>query len=210
MYNIFEMERDEPKFWIFQSNPEKLDIENAINELEKDVFTVNQYKKEIRKSDKVLFWVSGAKGGFVGYGEVLTSPEVIDQNPEAVKFIKEKDLNKKSLRVWVSYNKIKQKILNVDLQEEYFYMTEKMCIFKNPQGTNFPIDKEIWDFFVKNFISRLIIPFSVAMKKELNPPDIYRGEEEIQFNKRDSKFKETLINEFLTESKDSKEANNGK
>jgi len=141
-----------PRYWIFQSNHEKFDIEKAIKELERDVFTVNQYKNEIKKGDKVLFWVSGTDAGIIGHGEVLTDPEITDQNPEAVKFIKDNDLIEKSLRVWVSYNEIKPRILKVDLQEDYLDITEKMSIIKNARGTNFLIDKEIWDFFKKKFI----------------------------------------------------------
>ena len=47
-------------------------------------------------------------------------------------------------------------------------------------------------------ISQLIIPFSVAFNIN-HAPDIYTGEEIIPFRKRDSQFKELLINEFLNE-----------
>ncbi|MHA2390428.1 MAG: hypothetical protein ACXAEX_00525 [Promethearchaeota archaeon] len=52
-------------------------------------------------------------------------------------------------------------------------------------------------------ISRLIIPFSIAFKK-FSPPDIYDGEELIPFEEKDLEFKEILIHEFLTISKNSK------
>ena len=211
------MEIDEPKFWIFQFNPEEFDIEKAIDKLDKDVFTVNQYKKQIKKGDKILFWVSGKKAGIIGYGEVLTNPKVIDQNPESVQFVKKKNSVKKSISVWVSYNKIKEKILNVDLQKDYFYITKDMRIFKNSWSLILPIKKEIWDFFNKKFISKLTITFSRAEEKKLyyestilKSPDIYDGEEKIPFKKKDLKFKRILMNEFSSEKKDSNNTNNEK
>jgi hypothetical protein len=47
-------------------------------------------------------------------------------------------------------------------------------------------------------ISRLIIPFSVAFES-YNLPDIYTGDESVSFDKKDSKFKEILINEFIND-----------
>ena len=47
-------------------------------------------------------------------------------------------------------------------------------------------------------ISDLTIPFSIIFKKK-HPSDIYTGEETIPFQKRDSKFKQILIHEFLIE-----------
>ncbi|MFW9973320.1 MAG: AAA family ATPase, partial [Candidatus Odinarchaeota archaeon] len=167
--SIKQVEQYKKRFWIFQSNPEKFDLEKAIRELEKDVFLVNQYKSEIRKGDKILFWISGVDAGIIGYGDVLTNPKVLEQNPEALKYVKNDDFNEKLLRVWVSYNEIKPKILKLDLQEYYPDITEKMSIFKNPRGTNFPIDKEVMDFFKKNFIetsySETITSFDPGLNK---------------------------------------------
>ncbi len=58
-------------------------------------------------------------------------------------------------------------------------------------------------------ISRLVVPFSIAFKK-FNPPDIYKGEELIPFVERDLEFKEIFIQEFLTESNNSKKVNKRK
>ena len=46
-------------------------------------------------------------------------------------------------------------------------------------------------------ISSLIIPFSALFNENESPPDIYTGEELIPFWKRDMKFKEILLHEFL-------------
>ncbi len=44
-------------------------------------------------------------------------------------------------------------------------------------------------------ISDLAIPFSIVFKRN-HSPDIYNGEENIDFNDKDIEFKEILINEF--------------
>ncbi len=45
-------------------------------------------------------------------------------------------------------------------------------------------------------ISDLIIPFSIIFKKDCSS-DIYTGEEDIPFRKKNSEFKQILISEFL-------------
>ncbi len=145
-----ETKKSVPKYWIFQSNPDKFDLETAIKELNKDTFSVNQYKEEIIKGDIVLFWVSGEKAGIVGYGEVLTNPEVQDPNPKAKKFTFDPTLSGKKLRVWVSYNSILPKILKSDLVKNYPKIATQLTIISAPQGTNFKIREIDWNFFKNN------------------------------------------------------------
>jgi len=45
-------------------------------------------------------------------------------------------------------------------------------------------------------ISSIIIPFSSIIKKKI-PTDIYSGEEDIPFIKKDPKFRKILLQEFL-------------
>ena len=51
---------DKPRTWIFQANPQRFDILNALsdNRLEEDVWLVSQHKKEIKKGDIGLIWMS--------------------------------------------------------------------------------------------------------------------------------------------------------
>jgi len=137
-------------YWIFQSNPDKFDLETAIKELNKDTFSVNQYKEEIIKGDIVLFWVSGEKAGIVGWGEVLTNPEVQEPNPKAKKFTFDPTLSGKKLRVMVSYNSILPKILKSDLVKNYPKIASQLTIISAPQGTNFKIREIDWNFFKNN------------------------------------------------------------
>ncbi len=169
-------QKHEPKFWIFQSNPEKYDLENAIKELEEDVFMVNQYKNEIKTGDKVLFWVSGENAGIIGYGDVLTDPVISEQNPESMKFLKSNDLKEKSLRVWVSYNEIKPKILKTDLQTEYPEVIDKISIFRFAQGTNFPLEKEIWNFIINNSTESSVTEMITSFNPELSKDEIINND----------------------------------
>lgn len=89
-------------YWIFQSNPKRFDLEAAIKKLKKDTFTVNQYGNIIKEGDKIIFWNSWVEAGVIGYGEVLTNPEVLKPYGVVKKFQKDNSLDIEKLRVWVS------------------------------------------------------------------------------------------------------------
>ena len=136
-------------FWIFQSNPEKFDIELAVREINRDTFTVNQHRQEIKEGDHLLFWVSGQESGIIAYGEVISSPSIMYPNEKANKFIKDESLKTKQLRVWVSYKAFNQKLLKTDILKYPEEIISNIPILKNAQGTNFKISGEIWKFLTE-------------------------------------------------------------
>jgi MoxR-like ATPase/predicted RNA-binding protein with PUA-like domain len=147
--------KDQKKlFWIFQSNPEKYDLESAIKNLDKDTFTVRQYSDQIKAEDEVIFWVSGgSSAGIVGYGKVVTNPKIEKINPNAEKYMSESDLENEENRVWVSYHAIPNKILKsefLELLNSYDFEADSVSILKQPRGTNFPLDSEIYELILAN------------------------------------------------------------
>ena len=106
-------------YWIFQCNPKRFDLETAIKELEKDTFTVNQFGNVIRVGDKILYWISGENAGIIGYGKVLTNPEIMKPFKGAEKFQIDSTLEEEKLRIWVSYHPIERRIkkkLNINIK----------------------------------------------------------------------------------------------
>ena len=68
------------RVWIFQANPNRFDILNALSDTayNKDTWLVNQYQNEIKTGDTALIWMSGTKdGGIYATGEVLRGPLII-------------------------------------------------------------------------------------------------------------------------------------
>jgi hypothetical protein len=70
--------------WIFQGNPEHFNIDAHLKNRTEVVWTVRQSKNQIAEGDRVLFWRSGADGGVVADGIVISKPSegISDDAPE--------------------------------------------------------------------------------------------------------------------------------
>ena len=61
--------------WLVQANPAKFDLFAAIEQGgPPENWSVNRYLDRIKPGDRIVFWVSGAKGGVYGIGEVTSEP----------------------------------------------------------------------------------------------------------------------------------------
>lgn len=70
--------------WIFQANPQRYDVINALadNEVTSSIvhWEINQHKSEIFKGHTALIWLSGKEAGIYAIAEILTDPEVMAEN----------------------------------------------------------------------------------------------------------------------------------
>lgn len=93
--------------WIFQGNPDTFDIDGYLSAFSKITWTIRQkhYASEIQVGDRVFLWRSkGSKKrpyGIVAVGEILTTPVMMPDHPEAFLFWKKKVDNKVNLKVWI-------------------------------------------------------------------------------------------------------------
>jgi len=136
------------KIWMFQANPEKYDIIGALsdNNLNSEIhWQVNQYAKEIHAGDVGIIWLSGKEGGIYAITEILTDPAIVAENgPEQEYWIDADQKQKKCLRVnmRIVANLLSKPLLKIELRNNE--TLKNMSIFKQPQGTNFPVSKEQW------------------------------------------------------------------
>jgi len=131
--------------WIFQSNPERFDILNALEELDEDVWEVNRYKDKIKAKDIGIIWMSGKDGGIYAISDVVTNPDYMGESEEVAKFWhSEDDRNQIRLRVKLQY---RLKLLNNPMlrhELKNIPQLKNMSIFKQPQGINFPVTESEW------------------------------------------------------------------
>jgi|GEM_PF-466254 len=80
IYSRFLKELGEPSAWIFQGNPKYYDVVGAVEGLDKLTWAVNQYPKQIKKSDRAYIWLSGSDGGIIASGTILCDPIMIKPN----------------------------------------------------------------------------------------------------------------------------------
>lgn len=143
------------RVWIFQANPNRYDILNALadNEIDQEKhWLVNQYRNEISKGDIGLIWLSGREGGIYAVSEVTSNPEMLVASEREEKYwIDSDDKNKERLRVKME---LKINILNNPITKEDLRKTvglENLSIFRQSQGTNFKVSKSEWEI-IKNKI----------------------------------------------------------
>ncbi|MDY6985649.1 MAG: endonuclease NucS [Candidatus Thermoplasmatota archaeon] len=140
--------------WIFQANPKTYDILNALSSKEElgeenDMWSVSRFKDRIHKGDTALIWMSSTSpksndAGIYAVAEITSNPEYMKSTSKF--WISEDDFKKQQNNLWV---RLKYKLIfanNPIFREELKSIDElkNMLIFKQPQGTNFPVTQEEW------------------------------------------------------------------
>ena len=68
-------QRNNPKYWIFQSNPQRYDLLSDLESGSPDPsWSANQHRDEMKKGDKIFFRISGSKKGIYATGSIESSP----------------------------------------------------------------------------------------------------------------------------------------
>lgn len=142
--------------WIFQANPNRYDILNALADDEAETekhWLVNRYKNEIAKGDIGLIWLSGKEGGIYAVAEILSNPELLFASEKEEKYwIDSDDKDKKKLRVKM---KLKLNLLNNPITKEDLRKTaglESLSIFRQSQGANFRVNDNEWEIIKSKFL----------------------------------------------------------
>lgn len=142
------------RVWIFQANPNRYDVLNALLDptLDKQGWTVNQHRNEIQCGDTALIWMSGKEAGIYAVCEVISDPGFMVDSPEEEKYwTNEEDKGQSRLRVKI---RIIKKLINNPLLRDELRGTaglNSLSIIKFSQGTNFPVSQNEWEI-IKNKI----------------------------------------------------------
>jgi hypothetical protein len=146
-----EADAAQRKIWIFQANPQRYDVMNALadDNLKEDTWLVSRYKNEIRSGHVGLIWMSGKESGIYAVVDIISNPEMMYDSEESTKYwVNESDKRQMMLRVKLAY---KLKLLNNPiLREELKNVLElqDMDIFRFAQGTNFRVTNNEWQAIV--------------------------------------------------------------
>lgn len=140
------------KVWIFQCDPKKYRIKEALLDDEvKNAFhwKVKQHETEIAKGHIGLMWCAGKSAGIIAITEMLSDPgEFIESDAEKKYWIDSTNEDGVQFRV-------KMKVLEIlkePLTKERIKGTnglQELSIVKMPRGTNFPVTKEEWNIIIE-------------------------------------------------------------
>lgn len=96
--------RAQRNYWALMANPERYDIERAVDELDQDDWLVHH--SDVRAGDRVAIWKAkgrSARRGIVALGEVLTNPTSRTPSLEHRKYYLDPTLMTAETRVLVRY-----------------------------------------------------------------------------------------------------------
>ena len=136
------------KIWIFQANPNRYDIINALadDEIGNEMhWQVNQFKNMISKGHTGIIWLSGKEAGIYAITEITTDPKILEE-PLAEKKYWMDSADKVGDRLRVKMKIIKN-LLSNPLTKETIRQTnelKELSILRQSQGTNFPVTPMEW------------------------------------------------------------------
>lgn len=132
---------EEPATWIFQANSKFSDV-SGLRLLPEPVCLVQQFKKQIKRGDRVYLWECGRRRGIIGLAEVLEAPRIQAEPPEQLRFVRDSEkFAGDRLRVKLLLLKVIAPILH----RKYLLSRPELAnlrILRCPRGTNFPVSRE--------------------------------------------------------------------
>ncbi len=153
-----------PSIWIFQANPKRFKIKEALSNPEYtwDNWRVTRYKNDIKEGDLAIIWIAGKEAGIYAIANIMTNPRYTNEEfplnrdeyfPKTTDGVDERkrDEDQGILKVRVS--------LTARFLNHPFYKSEligisgleNLSIAIMPRATNFKVSESEWEI-----ISRLI------------------------------------------------------
>lgn len=136
--------------WIFQANPQRYDIMNALADEEIGSvmhWGVNQHKNNIAKGNIGMIWLSGKEAGIYAIAEIISDLQIIEE-PDSERKYWTDSADKEGERLRVKM-KIVRNMLNKPLTKETIRNTDglqNLSILRQPwAGTNFKVTVDEWN-----------------------------------------------------------------
>ncbi len=154
----FNIESSLVNTWIFQANPQRYDILNALADpaVQRYNWFVSRHKSKIKKGDVGLIWMSGNDAGIYAVAEIISDPAIMGETPAEDKYwINNEDRGKNKMRVEL-INKIV--LINSPVFRHELKSIEglrDLSILRIPRGTNFPVTLHEWNV-IKGLINSRI------------------------------------------------------
>jgi AAA domain (dynein-related subfamily)/EVE domain len=131
----------EASVWLFQANPDIFDIDRAISEEPELTWVVRQYRKDVRKGDRVYLWRSGSEAGVIATATVLTDPKEMPGMSGSPYLLEPESLAKPEPRVKLRIEDVlPAPVKRVDLLEHPVLKDLGVIAFAN--ATNFEVTAE--------------------------------------------------------------------
>lgn len=160
-----------PRHWIFQGNPDRWDLEGALDELPEMTWLVNQYFNVIHQNDRVFLWLSGAEGGICATATVLTEPAFLEEAEAERKFNRDQSKfegTQRRVRLRIDA-RIQPRLTRTEIKTAPELMDLSIIKFSN--ATNFEVSESQTEAILRLLSGREIAPVSS------NPEAMTKGAE---------------------------------
>ena len=133
------------KYWLFQANPTKYRIFEALEQKEEDYWNLNQHASHVNVGDRVLIWICGNAAGIYAVGTVMTAPVVMPDAPSGATYWRPPSNGSQPRpRVLVRFD---QKFLDQPLAKAFLQtdpVLSGLRVLHQPRATNFMVTDEQW------------------------------------------------------------------
>jgi len=132
-------------FWIFQADPKRYRLLEALADADEIVWEVNQHGREIHMGDGVLIWQAGPNAGIYALAEVASEPAAeTDRDPHWAETERERMAEPRPrVGLKISQLLLDRPLLRSELRDDP--ALQSLSILRFAQGTNFPVSQEEWD-----------------------------------------------------------------
>jgi len=150
----FQIDDSPVNVWVFQANPTRYDIFNALSdpEVQRYHWQVNQNINKIKKGDIALIWMSGKEAGIYAVAEIASNPSKMGESPAEEKYwLSNEDRGVERLRVELINKTV---LINSPVYRYELKAIEELknlSILRVAQGTNFPVAPAEW-YVIKELI----------------------------------------------------------
>ncbi len=128
-----------PRWWLFQCNPEKYDLDGALKAMARTTWRMARHADEIAVGDRVFLWVSGSAGGLRAVATV--DAPVVEVTKDDDPFIRDHEaLSQKMKRVGIRFDD-GSRLVPRDIVRTAAGLQD-LGVLKSPQGTNYPVTQE--------------------------------------------------------------------
>jgi len=91
-------------YWLFQNNPKRFKLREALQQEALKTFVVKSHKGKIKKGDKVIIWEMGEEAGCYALATVASDVEDDQVEEQEIPFFKEVPKETKRVRLDIDYN----------------------------------------------------------------------------------------------------------
>ena len=152
--DIDQEDKQDISVWIFQGNPSRYDILNALDDQQIGntiSWLVKQNKRKIHKGHLVLLWMSGKEAGIYAVARVECEPKMMQDTEAELKYWLYDYENKSEFRVKLS---ILKKMVNNPIPKKELQSIpglSQLSILRQFRGTNFPVRDSEWELIRQFF-----------------------------------------------------------